>query len=88
VTMWRLAYNPRDVPIVIDSAGHTLGGRDWAAVDADTPEVQAALKRRQVVFPAQPPGPDGNPRAFAAQQRVDELNGTSNDGDDSEGGDS
>lgn len=83
MTAWRLAYNPRDVPIVIDAAGHTLGGRDWAPVDADEPDVEAAAARRQIVFPPQPPGPDGDPRALAAQRRVDELNGT---GSSSKGG--
>lgn len=46
--MFRPAFNRTDRPLLIDAAGHQLGGREWGAVDDSTDEVQAAIARREL----------------------------------------
>lgn len=44
-----IVFNPTDQPVVIDADGHTVAGRDWAAVDTATAEVDHALENGRLV---------------------------------------
>lgn len=41
-------YNPTGSPVVIDSKGHTLGGRERADVD-ENPAVRRAIETGQLI---------------------------------------
>lgn len=54
---YRFAYNTSDSPVVIDSAGHLLGGRERGAVDYKQDAVKRAYALRKLVTVGDP-GPD------------------------------
>jgi hypothetical protein len=51
---YALAYNPTDGPVVIDAAGRTLGGREWAPANTTDDFVKQAVDAGRLVLAAAP----------------------------------
>lgn len=67
-----LAYNPTDRPVIIDSAGRSLGGGEFGAVDTSDPLAKTALAADELVRPDDP-GKGANPAAVQAHRRAQAL---------------
>jgi hypothetical protein len=67
-----LAYNPTDGPVIIDSAGRSLGGGEFGAVDTSDDLARAAVAAGRLVQP-DPPGKGANPVAVQAHRRAEAL---------------
>lgn len=51
------AYNPTDLPVIIDAEGHTLGGGEWGQVDEGEERVTGAVVDVLLVVPEPPETP-------------------------------
>lgn len=60
-------YNRTDGPVLIDAAGHMLGGNEYRSVREDEPEVQLGEKRGALVVVADPGGDLAKARPDAAE---------------------
>jgi hypothetical protein len=69
---YKLAYNPTDSPVVIDTAGRVIGGREWGAVDTTDEVAKTAAEQGQLVLPS-PPGKGARPEALHAHRRAQAL---------------
>jgi hypothetical protein len=73
------AFNPTDSPVLIDSAGRTLGGGEWGAVNLSDPFAQEASEAGRLVLPdlrtsgATPEALEAKASADRANQRGDQL---------------
>lgn len=67
-----LAYNPTDRPVIIDSAGRSLGGGEFGAVDSTDDLAKAALAEGALIRP-DAPGKGANPDAVHAHRRAEAL---------------
>lgn len=72
---YRTAYNPTDVPVVIDDDGRVAAGREWSPVLASHELVKAAVERGGLVFVDEPKdGADGQAGdAFAATNALNDA---------------
>lgn len=81
---WRLAANTSDTPVIVDDAGHALGGHEYGAADTQSQAVKDAAARRVLVFPDPPPRNARTPAAAALREverrNRDEDNAESTDG--------
>lgn len=69
----RTAYNPSDDPLVVDTEGRVIGGREWGTYDT-TDEVAKALVAEGRLVPVEKPGhTDLNPDAAAAFERTEVI---------------
>lgn len=71
--MHKTAFNTTDGPLVIDDAGHTIGGGEWGTVQTTDPLVQAAVDADLLVVADIPDGDDVDPNARAAADRTAEV---------------
>jgi hypothetical protein len=69
---YKLAYNPTDGPVVIDTAGRMIGGRDWGAVDTTDDLTKTAVEQGRLVLP-DPPGKGARPEALHAHRHAQAL---------------
>lgn len=46
--------NVTDQPVVVDDAGHVLGGGEWADLDTSAPRVAAHILAGRIIVPALP----------------------------------
>lgn len=70
----KTAYNPSDDPLVVDTEGRVIGGREWGTYDT-TDEVAKSLLASGALVPVERPegNVDLNPDAVAAFDRTAEI---------------
>lgn len=72
--MFKTAYNPTDSPVVIDDLGHSIGGREWGAVETTDDATKAAIDGGLLVLVDEPGrGASVNDRAAGAFARTAEI---------------
>lgn len=81
---WRLAANVSDSPVIVDDAGHTLGGGEYGAADTTSTAVDDAIARRVLVWPDKPSRHADTP-AGRAQRDVEARNRRKSENDAQEG---
>lgn len=62
-----LAYNPTDSPVVIDTAGRVLGGREWGPVDTTDAAAKEAFDAERLLQPEAPAKGSSGPAADATK---------------------
>ena len=73
-----LAYNPTDGPVVTDTAGRMLGGREWGPVDASDDAVKEQFAAGRLVQ-VDAPGKQADPAAVAAAKEAERLTARANE---------
>jgi hypothetical protein len=69
---YKLAYNPTDGPVVIDTAGRMIGGREWGAADTTDEFAKTATEQGRLVLP-DPPGKGSSADALHEHRRAQAL---------------
>lgn len=65
--MYRTAWNPADVPVVVDAEGRTIGGGEYGTVDTTDSAAKALLDAESLLLVSDPPSDaDINPALRAA----------------------
>lgn len=70
---YRLAYNTGDTPVVIDAAGHTIGGGEHGLAFTGAPEVKALVDSDALVYVDVEESNDNDRDVTATAKRVGEV---------------